>query len=73
MITFDRYRDRVIASFPAQNDDGLDVRVLETALPAKFYRVVTSQFTLTTGSDQLELALSMAVAISAGMLGVEDR
>jgi len=72
MIMFERHQDRMIANFPAQNDDG-DVRVLETALPAKFYRVVTSQFTLTTGSDQLALALSMAVAISAGMLGVEDR
>ncbi len=58
------------AAYPRNGDEGCDVRVYRTAMPAVFYRIQAGDLSLNTGSSLHQLAAAMAEALSSGMLGL---
>lgn len=73
-------QDILIAEYPKASEDGQPVNVYCNAMPARFYTLKVKEsnnsigeprasFEVSTGSSQVELAASIAEAISEGMLG----
>jgi len=61
-----------VARYRALEDgDGVDVEIDVHAMPARFYRIRTAEYSLTTGSGCEQLAHMMAHEISRGMLGLQ--
>jgi hypothetical protein len=75
----------LVAELPKQpNSDGYHVRVYESRLPARFYKVVALPsknscgeprpgFTLSTGSSMTDLVGALTLAVNDGMLDIEVR
>ena len=65
-----------VARYKRDQEEGYDVEVLCTAMPARAYTIVAAPtdasggFIITTGSDMAELVANIAKAISSGMLTV---
>lgn len=62
--------ETLIAVFEPESD-GVRVEVYALAMPAIFFIVRTSNYELTTGSSQSELAFKIADALSSDMLGIK--
>ena len=76
---FEHGVEALVCDLPAVGpDEGAAVKVFETRLPAKFFRLEVAPspchpgVVLSTGSDEGELALRMAVAFSEAMLVVDE-
>ena len=70
---FEHGRETLVAQMPAENEEGLAVRVFETRAPAAFYTIEAGPYRLRTGSgeDMGDLAAAIAITLAAGMLGIE--
>lgn len=66
----------LVASYKRDQEEGYDVDVLCTAMPARAYTIVAQPtdvsggFIITSGSSMAELVAPLAKAISSGMLTV---
>ncbi len=61
------------AVYEPEAEDGKRVEVWRTAVPAVFYTIQWDGHTLGTGSGEMQLAISIAKAVSTGMLGIASR
>ena len=66
----------LVARYKRDQEEGYDIEVLCTAMPARAYTIVAAPtdvsggFIITTGNHMAELVATMAKAISGGMLTV---
>ena len=66
----------LVARYQRDQEEGYDVEVLCTAMPARTFTIVAQAtdvsggFIMSTGSGMAELVASMAQAISSGMLTI---
>ena len=69
----------LVACYPATSVDGASVKVLCTALPAKFYDLQVAAtdrhpaYTVSTGSGQTAWVAATAALIAAGMVSLSDK
>lgn len=68
----DHGEEVLCAVFLVTSEDGKEVRVYRTALPAVFYRLETDEVSLSTGSGMAALVVKMAEAMADGMLGLSS-
>jgi hypothetical protein len=74
--------ENLVAEFESEGEDGYHVQLYETAMPARFFTIKATRpaskyvkarsVKLGTGSDEEQLAVLIAKALSRGMLDVED-
>jgi ribonuclease BN (tRNA processing enzyme) len=81
--TYEHGTEHKIAELKSEKtDDGRDVNIYETRMPARFFKiealdtpnsigVINKGFTLSTGSGADKLAFCIARAIQEGMLGID--
>jgi hypothetical protein len=82
---FRHFEWELVAKIPKRGGDGQDVEVYELRAPSRFYKLVAlpgensigksqKSFTVSTGSgDQMgELIATMALAVSEGMISVDE-
>lgn len=75
--TFEHAKRTLVGAITAKNEDGNDVTIYETRMPARFFSIdVGGEYTIHTGSGDVELlklVFTMADMLTNGMLDIEKK